>query len=458
MSIALNDVVKVTSTSAQPALQGGNFKTGSIFTDDTPLDPSLTHFRKYSGDGAKDAVGIDFGVESDTYKAVNTFLSQEVKPESFYIVLRETPVQVEGTLTFDKALTANCTIKCIINGIAVTDVPFTTDQETTMDNFATALGLHPSVDTAVPSLTPFLVMTIVAKEDHNLEMQCTVVGIEDPPIATDAITTTGKTIVSDLARFLLYKKDWFFALIVNKNIGNILGMTKNIVSVNRDFIYQTSDVNVANNVDKNVQRIIKDMSLPTMAFWHGIDDQYLDFGFAGLMYSYDPYVADAPFKTIVGVEVTPDVGTGSLTYQQVDNLTNFDTGINCNIYTEIGGVGNIFVGVRSNGIWFKEYRDIKYLVNEIQLEIFAYFRRNLVTFLSEQTLIEIQNICSNIGTNREISNNIGLFTPGTVRVIKPNFSDISTQDRANGIAKGYKMYGELAGSLVKVEIQLITSR
>jgi len=300
----LNEIIKVNLSSPTATLAESDFSTASIFTTNTPADPSFSFWRKYTGEQLT-SVAEDFGTGSDTYKAVSAMLAQPNKPANFVIVKRASAVAQVKTITFDKDLTANCRITGTVNGVAIAQVDFDTDQETTMDAFALALEDILGIASAVPSSTPFRVITVTSDVEYGVDVSISVTGITNPPVATIATTTAGRTIVDDILELETKPVGWFVGLTVQKSDGILLGLARTTQSLDKDFVYQESSTDIANNVSGNIQAVIKGQSLSTFSLWHGIDSEFADFAFVGALYTTTPYVANAPYTTLVGVTASP---------------------------------------------------------------------------------------------------------------------------------------------------------
>lgn len=453
----LNEIVKVNLSSPQPTLAEGDFSTPAIFTTDTPDDPSFSFWRKYTGEQLA-SVAEDFGTGSNTYKAVSAMLSQDNKPANFVIVKRAAAVAQVKTITFDKDLTANCRITGTVNGVAIAQVDFDTDQETTMDNFALALEDITGIASAVPSSTPFRVMTVTSTVEYGLDMSFTVTGISNPPVATIATTTAGRTIVDDILELQTKPVGWFVGLTVQKLDAILLGLARTTQAIDKDFVYQESSSDITGNVAGNIQGVIKGQSLSTFSLWHGIDTEYADFAFVGQLYTTTPYVANAPYRTLIGVTPSPTdaTATGYLTQAQESTLIN---DLRMNVYRDIVGASNVYPGIRSDGTWWNERRDLMYLKNQIQIDIYSYFRSKPKVTFSDATLTAIGTIIQKHADKAVVKNDIGLFDPTVgVRVVSPQRTDFTANQISSGKATGYKLYGTLAGSLINIELDIITSR
>lgn len=249
--------------------------------------------------------------------------------------------------------------------------------QTTMGLFELALEAIDGVATATLSSTPYRVMTVVSEADYKLDMSFTVTGITNPPVATIATTTAGRAIDDDILEMVDNANGWFVGLTVQKNDGILLLAARTLQTLGKDFVFQTSSADVANAVSGNIVKKLKAQNNKAFAIWHGINAEYADFAFVGNLYSDAPYVSDAIYKTLVGVTASPKVGTGALTSTQESNLL----ADNCNFYRQVNTRSVTYFGVRLDGSNWSEQRDIAYLKDQVQLNVFDFLSGSKKNYL-----------------------------------------------------------------------------
>jgi hypothetical protein len=452
----LTDIVNVTAQTPAGALTTGDFSTPAIFTTDVPADPSFTDiFREYTGEDIV-AVGTDFGTSSDTYKACQSLLAQPNKPAKFLIVNRETAAAQTKTITFSADLTANCKINGTVNGTAIDEIAFDTDQQTTAGLLKLALEGIDGVASVTVDSTPYRVLTVVAEAEYNLDISLTVTGIANPPTVAIATTVAGRNIVDDLNDLLLVNNAWYVALTVQKTDGIIDSLSRAIQSLgNKDFVYSNGSSDVAGAVANNIQARISSRNLSTFYLWQGIATEYADFAFVGKMYTYDPYVAQAAHKTLVGVTASPYSGTGALTTTQETNVKNQKG----NVYRDVAGASIVFTGIRSDGTFWDQKRDLDYFKNQLQINVFRLFIDNPKITFTDKGLNKVgaEILATALGAVVDPITEIGLFVPGSVTVTIPSRADFTANERASRVATKFRLDATLAGSLIAVSIDIYTS-
>lgn len=451
----INTIVNINVSSPATALQEGDFSTACIFTTETPDDPSFDFYRQYSGTTGASDIAVDFGSSSNTYLAVSQMLSQTNKPSKLYVVKRDTASAQTKTITFDKDLTANCRINGTINGIAIDEIVFDTDMQTTMGLFELALEAVDGVATATLSSTPYRVMTVVSEADYKLDMSFTVTGVSNPAVATIATTTAGRAIDDDILEMVDNQNGWFVGLTVQKNDGILLLAARTLQTLGKDFVFQTSSADVANAVSGNIVKKLKAQSNKAFALWHGIDSEYADFAFVGNLYSDAPYVSDAIYKTLIGVTASPKVGTGALTSTQESNLL----ADNCNFYRQVNTRSVTYFGVRLDGSNWSEQRDIAYLKDQVQLNVFDFLSGSKKKLFIDPDLIAIGGIIKNRALDGVVdANNIGFIVPNTVIIEIPTRTSFTAIQRASGSATGFNLKFTLAKTLKTVGINFIVTQ
>lgn len=450
----LNDIVNISTVTPSSPLQAGDFKTACIFTSDTPDDPSFDFYRQYTGEQLV-SVGEDFGTSSNTYLAFQSLTQYDDKPSKVLICARESASAVTKTITFDKDLTANCRINGTVNGVAIAEVIFDTDQETTMDNFSVALEDVIGIASATPSSTPFRVMTVVGTVEFPLEISFTVTGISNPPIVTIATTTAGRTITDDILDMQDRDSNWYVGLIVQKGDGIITGASRTLQALGKDFIFASSSSDIANKTAGNILLKLQGQSNKGLNLWSAVDTEFADFSFVGALYSTDPYTTSAIYKTLLGVtpsSYNPDDDSYLSTTQEANILSSGG-----NVYRTIAGASNTWKGRRIDGTRWSDRRDIDYLKNAVQIDVYSYFRSKTKVLFTNPFLQTIGSIIKSRALKAEENDLGGLFVKGSVRVVVPAREDFSANDIANGIASGFKLYGTLAGTLDQIEIDFIFS-
>lgn len=169
------------------------------------------------------------------------------------------------------------------------------------------------------------------------------------------------------------------------------------------------------------------------------NDPYIESGWAGLMFTYDPGSANWSYKKISGVPV----------YQLNTSQRSTAEGKNCNLFEEIAGVDVTRYGKVGSGEWIDIIRGTDWLEATIQADVMNYLLNVSKVPYNDQG---IQGIRSIVNASLDKAVTVGLINDDfTVTV--PLATDVDPADKAARILDDVKFTATYQGAINKVKIE-----
>ncbi len=446
MTSTVTRVVDISVTRAAGVQSLASFDIPAIITAEAPnASFGVSNRAKKYLIGSLSSVGTDFGTSSETYKAARAIVSQSPKPSSFYIIKRGTAVARVKTLTFSADMASGQTFTANVHGDAVS-VAWTTDWATTIDAIATALQAARGVDTAVDTVASDLI-TVTFDAEYPGDISASVSGTGAPTI-TIATTTAGRTIADDIADAIAESttNKWYALNPVQGSQGVCLAAGAEIEARRKLLMLQSSEAAVYDATEtEDTLSLLQDKNYARTAFlWHSDTTEYGNAALASRALGVAPGSVTFALKTLAGV--TAD----DLTDDEADAVID-KNGV---IYIEQGNNGVTLNAVTVNGDPIEATRDIDYFVNELEEEIYSKLVAVNKLPADQIGLAAVKGWGQSV-VNRMVSEGVFAATDSNGNAPEftvPALADWDSSDKAAGILSGCKVFAQLAGSIVKVEV------
>lgn len=390
------------------------------------------------------------------YKAAQILTSQEPKVSRFMIGRQDpgdasltvalTAIQAEqqdwyafmilatktAKVVFDADLITDNDIDMTINGVAITQVPFNTDHDTTMTDLKT------QIETDITNSTVTLLDTGGNNRDFTIEITDTTPSISSAVVTGGASQAIAALSFDDTGVDDLYKEAaaWsetqvkiFFYSSSNSDI--ILAPTTDIFSFMQ-----------GQNYDRTVQLYHPNSQTETIPAW-------IEAGQMGEALPFDPGSQTWKFKTPKGVaSYSLTSGQSAIVIGTIDNPTG---GKNGNTFTRVAGVDIIENGQVASGEYIDVIRGLDDLKSAIQENIFALFTSNV----SRKVPFTDGGITTHENTLKGVLNNKadqGIITTESISVTSPKVADVPTPDKAARNLPNVKWGATLQGAIHSSEI------
>ena len=440
----LNNIVDVTISRETQTVSQAGFGTPAIISQFTTAKTVTTFVRHRFYASLTEMSTDGWGATDLEYKAAQVMFAQNPKPASimigrwdsgdanltaalnaiqianqdWYAMILIATKTAEVTVDID-FVTGN-SIVFTINGTAVTAVPWSTDQQTTMGALKTQIEADIANSTVTVGGSPYRTMTIVIDDETPSSITVVTTGGATQPVATFGYDDTGvEQVYKDTAAWAetMVKLFGFTSSdsgIIGSGAADIASFMKGL-NYDRTFVaYHTSS-----NVDQT----------PT---WFAS-------GWFGRILPKDPGSVTWAYKTIAGIAAY------SLTSAERTNAL----GKNANIYTVTAGVSNTETGQVASGEYIDIIRGLDWLTARIQEAIFTQLINQDKIPFTDEGITLIVNTLSGVLDEGAAA---GLLVGTSIVITAPKAADVSITDKGNRFLPDVNFAATLQGAIHNVDI------
>lgn len=431
--------VSFTVTEATPVFGLPDFETPLLITGETPLDTINFVAPSYRQYNDLPTVGVDFGTASETYKAINALMSQERKPEKFYIYARSANIAQVKTLTLSgTTLSSGCKINGKINGLSIAEVPFNTDEATTLADLDTAITAMNGVAGVTVSSR---VLTITANAGTDLSISdFEVTLMANPGTFAVATTTAGYNSVDAYNAFLLQKTDFrgVYHVSPSGNLDTLLSLARAVEATGRIFYCNHSSSTILNNDANNMLALMKAMNLSrTMFLYHQTMGEYAGAAMMAKLMTYRPGEAQAAWKDFSGVTVSSN--TDISTTQESNILGN-----NGNIYKNIEGLPSLWRGHMTDGGNWDIRNDTDFALSLFKQRALQVFKDNAKPQFTDNGIALMTHAINT--AKKDLEEVYGILVEGSTILYPSKASSFTGSQKAQHILNNYRIACTFTGS------------
>jgi len=435
----LKDIVKVTISRETQAISVAGFGTMGIISEFAPNKTTST-FDRYRVYGDLTEMSDDGWSSLDAvYQAASKALSQNPVIDKIMIgrideadaTITDGLNQIQAAtgdwycwdivatpvVTFDFSvdfITGNL-IDLVINGLVVTQVPFNTDQATTMAD------LKAQIEADVPDS--------VATVDGNDISVAVFGGVQSATgVVTGGASQPTTTITFDIEDDIKECAAW------NQTQKKI-------------FFYATANTEAKNPASEDdLPWFMKNLAYDrTVSIFHpdsqdGITaPSWIESAMPGEALPFDPGSQTWAYKTLAGIPAYP------LTAGERTALLDK----NCNIYTVTAGVNVTEEGKVASGDYIDVIRGLDWLEARLQEAVFTNLVNKRKIPYTDEGIALIENAVVSVLAEGE---RVGLLVPGLSVVTVPKAADVSSVDKIARLLKNVNFTAVLQGAIQTVEI------
>lgn len=430
-------LVETTITRNISTLTKPSYNIAALFSSDTPLTGFTTNKTKLYTD--IESIKKDFGNESTTAKIANAYFAQNPKGRSLRIVKRGSAVATVKTITYNIDFTNGVKINGIVNGVALEETTFNTNQSTTINAVATKIAGIVGVASATASGK---VITVTGSSGASLSLDSfEVSGVTPQVTATIETTTAGYNLSNDLSEAMIENNDFYVCLVTTTTINDIMTGAAAIEALPKIGVFITTDVKTYDALetsDPMYQTKIRGYNRSAVIF-HTAPAEGLAAAITSRNIGVDAGIGMWAAKTVNGVSVS------SLDKNQIKNIRNK----NGNCYIMLGSSGGFYEGTMASGLSIELIRDTDYSNSEITIGIFDLIKQaeKISYDLDGRTTVEtrLNEIMKRLASEKVIQPNYTI-TP-------PDLSLISVSDKNNHILPNFQFTAELVKGVKKVLIK-----
>ena len=441
----LSDIVKITISRETQSIAVANFGTAGIISE-FPATKTTTTFDRYRFYGALSELLDDGWLSTDkVYIKASKIFSQNPVVEKILVGRKKpnseaietwtaalTEIQnansdwyaftilatQSATVSFDIDFVTGNNIDFVINGTAVTTVPFNIDNATTYANLKTQI----ETDITDSVVTVDDIARTVIIEIESGQVNTTTVSVTGG--ATQAVGTVAFTTEDDIKETAAWAETQKKIYFVTSNDSDIpTTSSSDLASDLKALGYDRTIVNYHPNLTT--------------------DDQYFSEGWIGEALPYNPGSQTWAYKTISGITAY------ILTSGERTNVL----GKNTNIYTVTAGVSNTEAGKVISGEWIDIIRGIDWLEARLAENIFSKLVQVRKIPYTDEGVAIIEGLIKEV-LNEAVQR--GLITSEYI-VTVPRVIDVPTQDKIDRILPDVKFTAILQGAIHIVEIQGIVT-
>ena len=392
------------------------------------------------------AVGEDFSESSDEYKMASALFSQAlsvptIKIGKVALVAGVLTVSLEGTATAGS-------MELTVNAQSVGPVAFNTDNDTSLDDVATAIAALDDVDTAVASngaagtdVDPHTI-TITFNDGY---LAAASVDTDFTGITASAVaeTTPAETFASSLASFALADPDFYFVLSTSTSEVDVIRCAVWTEANARVFVTRSNDANVKSAVSTtDIAYLLSNASYTrSSVVYHGTAGEYPDAAWVGLCAPSDPGSITWAYKQLTGISAD------SLTQTEINAVH----GKNANTFITLGGVNVVQFGTVASGEFIDNIRGSDWLSARIQEGVYS----NMVNLpkipFTNQGIAVVENVIRSVLQEGVASGFLAANPAFTVSV--PDAIDVSSANKLARTPPAVTFEATVAGAIHKVVIQ-----
>lgn len=441
---SLQNIVNVQITRETTAPTRAGFGTGAFLASDAAFAGRIKEYGSY-----QEVLDDDFaGAQATAAAAV--YFGQDLSPTKLTVIKKGTADQSQiDDLVFSAALITGNSIVVTLDGVALTAVPFNTDNATTLTDIAAAIQADASVTTAVSDGTDTITVTWADEEIHTISAVVTGGASQATAAATRVQNaSTNDTITEALTDAIDQNNDWYGLGIWSRADADILETSSFIQGIGSTnpklFFAQSDDATILDptitvDIASQVQALAR---FRTSVWYHSLDAEYLDMGMLGGQLPTDPGSIQWAYKTVSSV--TPDDLT--------DSQKNAAFAKAANTYTTIAGVNITEQGKVSDSPfeWIDVIRGVDWLTVNIAADLFEVL---VNTPKLPYTTNGLGVVKSTILNRLRIAQGQGILTTDSDPVVTvPDITSIPNTDKANRVLNNVTFRGILAGAVIKINV------
>ena len=197
--------VSISLENARTAQQG--FDTILFIGDSSSSDLSSSEVREYAA--LEELTDDGFLTTDAEYLFANAVFAQDVSPTTIKISKELTRVAQQQTIDFDADFVTGNTIDLNIDGVAVTQTTFTSDQATTLAALATNIQAHASVASCTTTGARQVTVTAQTAGVPITISDIVVAAGASQAVGTTAVTVANVGITEDLTAIIENDNDWY---------------------------------------------------------------------------------------------------------------------------------------------------------------------------------------------------------------------------------------------------------
>lgn len=438
MSDPISTIVSVTITQESTPISQEGFGTPLILGDNATGWSDLV--KDFST--LQEVLDEGFLTTDEEYIAARAILSQNPKVPLFKIGKRGAQVAMVQTLTFSAALVTGNLIDGKIGGVAITQVPFNTDNATTLADLATEIQSSPLVATAVSNGVDTITVTAQTPGIPSTASDFLVTGGASQALVAIATTTANHGVEEDIADIQEEDDDWYGLILTDRTQAVVEIAAAYIETQKKLFITASDDADLLDDlVTTDIASVVQANNYRrTAVLYSGTPEDFPDAAWMGKLFPFDPGSETWKFKTLAGI-VADDI-----TSAQKANLK----AKNCNFYTTVGGQDMTAEGVVGVGEFIDIIRGIDWLESTIATDVFFVLKNTLKIPYTDAGIAVIENRVRGALKKGEDQGVIADDPKFIVTV--PRAVDVPAIDRANRILNNVKFNARLAGAIHFVNI------
>jgi len=439
MSNGLERIIDLQISRETAAVSQAGFGAGNFLSNDAAFSERIKQYSSLQAVSEDDLAG------ADTLAFATVYFGQSVRPTTLYVTKKGKDLVRIQTLDFVEDFVTGNTIDLKINGVSITQVPFDTNQATTLAALNSQIQSNADVSSA--SVTGSRQITITGDDIDTAVVVSEIVVAGGASQTTGSVTVTQYedevlTNVASLQEAQQSNNDWYALAAYERTAADILLLAAFIQAQRKIYGVAVDDSDVLTAVDTDIASQLKANSYDRTFIIYSADQaKYPEGAALGGQLPKQPGSITWKFKTLSGVAV--------------DNLT--DTEIanalskNCNIYTTVGGQNMMEEGKMAQGEFIDIIRGVDWMDARITENIFqAFISEDKIPYTNNGASIivnRIKQILDQAVTRTILSND------PEPSVFAPLVSDVPTNDRANRILPDVTFEGVLAGAIHKTIIR-----
>ena len=442
---SLQNIINVNISRQTQVPTRAGFGTGAFISNNATFQGQVKTYANYT------EVSEDPQAGADTLAAAAIYFGQEVATTKLTVIKRATANQAQiSTLVFSADLVTGNSTVITIDGVALSAVPFDTDNATTLGNIATAIQAHADVATAVDDGDDTIVVTFDDFVDHTISGVVTG-GASQPTISSTV--TTGAAVIQTFTEALnaavAVDNDWYGLAMYSRadaDITEVSGWVQALTNTNpKLFFAQSDDANIldaaqTSDIAYTTQQLAK---FRTSIWYHSTDSEWLDMGVMGGQLPADPGSITWAYKQVSGV--TPDDLT--------DTQKNAASGKAANTYTTVSSVNITEEGKVSDNPfeWIDVIRGTDWITANVATDLFTLLVQLPKLPYDTNGLGMVKSTILKVLQDAQGRSILSIDTAPTVFV--PDRADIPAADLANRVLNGVTFTGVLSGAIQKINIQ-----
>ena len=356
----LDNIIDLTITRQTTAVSQAGFGSANFLSNDARFSDRI---KTYSG---TTEVTEDTLSGADTQAFAAQYFGQNPKPTILYVTKKMNDVAETWVLSFDADFVTSNTIDLKLNGTALTQTVFTTDQATTIALLATNIAADGDVTTA--TVTDVREITIVASANDLALLFTELVVAAGASQATGTFVATQYgdalgTDVESLTEADTVDSDWFALAAYTRVKADILALGVYMLGKKKIYGAVSNDADVKNKVTDNVLEQLKAFNYENVFLIYTENTGTYPEGAAfGKNLPKDPGSITWKFKTFTGIQA--DTFSSAVIKSVKDQ--------NGNVYTTVGGQDIFQEGMMVNGEFIDIIRGAYWLHARIQENVYQH--------------------------------------------------------------------------------------